>query len=193
MATGTIFRLIDRRTGGTRTSFTVPDSAIGVWNALPDDGWAWVPVGTRTIKVQRRGESAPRTFPFPGWFDSALGLSSSADGQSVVLTGWGPSPIVDSLRVGVLSLRDGSFTPWVTMAAEGGWGRFQPDHSIFVQILETQETVTFYRLRRPGRLERLGAIPRPVQRVSVSNDLKRAAIVTRDYHGDAWMYQVIRP
>jgi len=82
---------------------------------------------------------------------------------------------------------------WRTMPAEGGWGRILPDHSMLLQIRETQETVAFYRLRGPGQIDRLGAIPRAADRVSVSNDLKRAAIVTRDYHGDAWMYHVVRP
>jgi hypothetical protein len=48
-------------------------------------------------------------------------------------------------------------------------------------------------MRSPGQIDRLGAIPRPVHGLTVSNDLKRAVIVTRDYHGDAWMYHVVRP
>jgi hypothetical protein len=192
-STGIVFRLLDRRTGGSRTPFSVPDSAIAGWTPLPDDGWAWFPIGTRTIRIQRRGERTPRSFPLPRWFNGADVLTAGQDGATVVVTGWGPSPILDTLGVGVLSLRDGAFTPWVSMFAEGGWGRFLPDHSMLVQIRETVETVTLYRLRGPGQLERLGAIPRPVERLSVSNDLKRASIVTRDYHGDAWMYHVVRP
>jgi tRNA A-37 threonylcarbamoyl transferase component Bud32 len=192
-AAGTVFRLVDRRTGASRTPFSVPDSGVNAWTAVPDDGWAWFSLGARTIKIHRRGDSAPRMFPLPRWFENALVLAASADGATVVLTGWGPSPIVDSLGVGVLSLRDGTFTPWVSMFAEGGWGRFLPDRSMLLQIEETVETVTLYRLRGPGQVERLGAIPRPVERLTVSNDLKRAVIVTRDYHGDAWMYHVVRP
>jgi len=192
-AAGTDLTLIDRRSGARRTSFSVPDSGIGDWTSLPDDGWAWWPLGTKTIKVHRRGESAPRTFPLPGWYEVVLDLSAGADGATVAVAGWGPAPSVDTLRISVLSLVDGTFTPWVSMAAEGGWGLLLRDHSMLVQIRETQETVTLYRLRSPGQVERLGAIPRPVYGLTVSNDLKRAVIVTRDYHGDAWMYHVIRP
>jgi len=32
-----------------------------------------------------------------------------------------------------------------------------------------------------------------VDGVSVSGDLKRAAILERDYHGDAWMSRIVRP
>jgi hypothetical protein len=192
-ALGSRLTLIDRQTGGRRASFGVPDSSLGEWTTLPDDGWAWWPLGTETIKVIRRGESAPKTLPLPSWYTGAIDLSSCSDGENVALTGWGPAPGVDTLGVSVLSLRDGTSTQWISMAAEGGWAAFLPDHSMLLQIRETQETVILYRLRGPGQLQRLGAIPRPVERLTVSDDLKRAAIVTRDYHGDAWMYRVARP
>jgi tRNA A-37 threonylcarbamoyl transferase component Bud32 len=190
---GTAFGLVDRRTGRRRTSFSLPDSGLGGWTALANDGWAWWPLGTKTIRIHRRGESAPRGFPVPRWFEEPRMLTASVDGATLAVTGWGPSPSVDTLGVTVLSLRDGTFTPWVSRSADGGWGKILPDHSMLLQVRETQETVALYRLRGPGKIERLGAIPRPVVRLTVSDDLKRAAIVTRDYHGDAWMYRVVRP
>ncbi|HTY05656.1 MAG TPA: hypothetical protein VMC86_03985, partial [Gemmatimonadales bacterium] len=50
-----------------------------------------------------------------------------------------------------------------------------------------------YRLRGPGRVESLGAVPRELYGFSVSADLRHAAVATRDYHADAWLYRVIRP
>lgn len=38
---------------------------------------------------------------------------------------------------------------------------------------------------------RLGSVPRPVLRSSVSRDMSRAAIITRDRKGDAWMGRVV--
>ena len=190
---GTVFTLIDPLTGGRRSSVTVPDSGIGGWTAVADEGWAWSPIGTKKLKVQRQGEDAPRTFTVPDWYAWVHGLSAGSDGATLAVSGWGPAPSTDTLGVGMLSLRDGTFTPWASIVAEAGEGSILPDHSILVEVAETFETVTLYHLRGPGQIERLGTIPRPVQRLSVSNDLKRAAVVTRDYHGDAWMYRVVRP
>jgi hypothetical protein len=47
-------------------------------------------------------------------------------------------------------------------------------------------------VRSPLRLELLGTVPRPVAGISVSRDLKRATVLVRDYHGDAWMSKVAR-
>ncbi len=116
-----------------------------------------------------------------------------SDGATLAVSGWGPAPTRTRCGVSMLSLRDGTFTPWASIVAEAGEGSILPNHSILVEVAETFETVTLYHVRGPGQVERLGTIPRPVQRLSVSNDLKRAAIVTRDYHGDAWMYRVVRP
>jgi hypothetical protein len=53
--------------------------------------------------------------------------------------------------------------------------------------------MTLYRVRGPRRVDRLGTIPRPVTSFSASKDLRRAAVVTQEYHGDAWMSRVVRP
>jgi hypothetical protein len=44
--------------------------------------------------------------------------------------------------------------------------------------------------RRPLRM--LGAIPRPISGIAVSEDLSRALIETRAYLGDAWVAKVVR-
>jgi serine/threonine protein kinase len=190
---GTVFTLIDPLTGERRSSLTVPDSGIGGWTPVAEEGWAWSPIGTKKLKVQRQGADAPRTFTVPDWYDWLHRLSAGSDGATLAVLGWGPAPNTDTLGVSMLSLQDGTFTPWASIVAEAGDGSILPDHSILVEVAETFETVTLYHVRGPGQVERLGTIPRPVQRLSVSNDLKRAAIVTRDYHGDAWMYRVVRP
>jgi hypothetical protein len=57
---------------------------------------------------------------------------------------------------------------------------------------ETEETAELIHVTAPGTSRRLGVIPRPVSFVSVSDDLRRAVVATRDYFGDVWMTRVER-
>ncbi|HEV2181799.1 MAG TPA: hypothetical protein VGR59_15835, partial [Gemmatimonadaceae bacterium] len=63
---------------------------------------------------------------------------------------------------------------------------------IVFDVFETEQTAAIYRLHGPGRMERLGTIPRPVFDVSVANDLRRAVVTVRDYHADAWMTRILK-
>jgi serine/threonine protein kinase len=46
----------------------------------------------------------------------------------------------------------------------------------------------------PGRVERVGSIPRQIQSGGTfSADFKRIAVVTGERHGDVWMSTVVRP
>lgn len=92
-----------------------------------------------------------------------------------------------------MSLSDGRFTFWQAMAGENAVLRGLPDGSILLRLYVGQESVTLYRLRSPGRMERLGTFPRRLTSVVVSSDLRRAAVRTLDAHGDAWMSTVVRP
>lgn len=59
-------------------------------------------------------------------------------------------------------------------------------------VFETQQTATLYRLRGPGRIERLGTIPCPIFDVSVAADLGHAVVTVRDDHADAWMTRIVQ-
>ncbi|MEP7326093.1 MAG: protein kinase [Gemmatimonadota bacterium] len=189
---GVRLTLSDLRTGARRGPVVIPDSAITDFAPLPDGGWAWVPSDGQSISVQRHGDAAPRTFPIPDWYSSAFSLGLSPDGGEVAFIGYDVATY-DSLGLSVMSLGDGKVTPWVTYFGENvnfGW---LPDHSILLRLWESQETVTLYRVRGPGQVEKLGTIPRAVTSFGVSDDLHRATVVTREYHGDAWMSRVVRP
>jgi len=83
-------------------------------------------------------------------------------------------------------------TPWFTSfdaLRQVGWLK---DGTLLVLFGETPERYSIYHLLGPGRAEKLGAIPRRVSSISVSKDLKRVAVVVRNYHGDAWMSKVVR-
>jgi hypothetical protein len=50
-----------------------------------------------------------------------------------------------------------------------------------------------YKVTAPGRLTRLGSVPRPIAGLGVSKDLKRIAVLESSYHGDAYMSRIVRP
>jgi hypothetical protein len=187
--------LIDVRTAVRRAGLAISDSTLsggGSFTALPAGGWAWIPADGQTIRIQRPGETAPRTIAVPSWYSLIIGLRATPDNRGLAYVGWNAATF-DSARVSVVSLADGATTPWATAFAENAWISLLPDNSILFSALETQESLTLYRLRAPGRMERLGTVPRSIDFVNVSSDLRRAAVTVRDYHGDAWMSRVVRP
>ena len=190
-AGGVRLSLIDLRTGARQRQLTVADSTIRGADPLPD-GWVWIPGDGRSIRVQRRGDTAAKSFPIPDWYVSARGVVAAPDGKRVAFAGF-DAATYDSLGLGVMSLADGKVARWVTIFGESSDAQWLPDGSILLDIWETQETVTAFRVRGPGQSERLGTVPRPVTSFRVSRDLRRAAVVTREYHGDAWMSRVVRP
>jgi hypothetical protein len=67
------------------------------------------------------------------------------------------------------------------------------DGTFLLRLQDTPVTYSLYHLLGLGRAVKLGTIPRSASSVSVSEDLKRAAVVLRNYHGDAWISRVVRP
>lgn len=188
---GIRFTMTDLRSGKRGAPFTVPDTGISHFTELPDGGWAWIPSTGRSIRVQRPTEPAPRTFAIPEWFASAYMMVTAPDGRSVAFAGFNAAQ--DSIGLGVLSLSTGTFTLWQAVVGVGMDIRWLVDGSILLRLHEGQETITLLRLRGPGRKERIGTLPRGVVYLNVSNDLRRAAVVTRDTHGDAWISTVVKP
>ena len=189
---GTHFVLVDTRNGAQLADFAPGDTALRCC-ALPvsGGGWAWVPADGRSIRVQRPGDAQPRVYPVSDWFVDLNWPAVSPDGQRILYAGYNRAG--DSMRVAALSLASGATQTWLTrrgaLDVEPFWLK---DGSVLLMTSEAQESWSFYRLRTPGKVDTLGTIPRPVWGVEVSTDLKRAAITTRDYRGDAWMYRVER-
>jgi hypothetical protein len=191
-ADGTHFVLVDARNGAQLADFAPGDTALTCC-ALPvsGGGWAWVPADGRSIRVQRPGDVQPRVYPKPDWFVDLNSPVVSPDRERILYTG--SNRTEDSARVAVLSLVSGATQTWLTTRApldiEPFWLK---DGSVLLATSAAEESWSFYRLRAPGKVDSLGMIPRPAWAVEVSSDLKRAAITTRDYRGDAWMYRVER-
>jgi hypothetical protein len=181
--------LVDVRTGAERRGLDLPDSLVGDFDPLPD-GWVWIPATNDRLVVQQAGRT--REIPKPDWFGTLFQVGTDPGGHRLLFSGWNASTY-DSVGVAIVALDGGAPVMWATTFAEGGGGRFLADGSLLLTVRATQESMTLYRVRAPGRLERLGEVPRPVAGVTVSRDLRRATVLVRDYHGDAWMSRVVRP
>jgi len=183
--------LADARTGTRRSDMVLPDSAINDFAPL-GDGWAWLPRNGRKIAWQRPGESAPRQWLQPDWYANLTHVTATSGGSQLAIMGW-KAVTNDSIVISVVKLADSSMTPWAAMFGEDGGMHWLPDGSLMVWIWTTQESVSLYRVRGPGRVTSLGVVARPIYGFRASDDLRRAAVVVRNYHGDAWMSRVVRP
>jgi hypothetical protein len=179
----------DIRSGAELRVLDLPDSIITDFEPLAD-GWAWIPADGDRVIVQRAGRTV--NIAKPAWFGPIFNVSRDPAGPRILFSGWNAGTF-DTLGVAVVPLDGGTPVTWAAMFAEGGGGRFSSDGSILFNVRQTQESFALYRLRAPGRLERLGAVPRPIAGLTVSRDLRHATVLARDYHGDAWMSRVVRP
>jgi hypothetical protein len=178
---------IDVRTNAVRNETDLPDSALTWLQALPD-GWAWIPAAGDRIVVRRAGKT--REYPKPPWYAFLFALAVDPARNRIFVDG-NDRTTGDSLGLSVLSLADGSTTPWTTMFAELARVTSLADGSAFLQVARTQEALSFFKVTGPGQVQPLGDSPRPIRQVSVSSDMKQATVQERDYRADAWMSKVI--
>ncbi len=188
-ATGLHAGLLDIRSGTSAGGIDLPDSLATGLTPVPG-GWAWVPSTRDRIVIQREGKQVE--VQAPKWFETVFDLRADAAGQRLMMVGWNAGSN-DSLGVAVLSASGGEPVMWARSYAEAGSARFLADGSLLFSVRPTQESVALLQVRAPDDLKRLGVIPRPVASVSISSDLKRALILERTYHGDAWMSRIVRP
>jgi roadblock/LC7 domain-containing protein len=181
--------LVDVRTGAERNGLDLPDSTIGGAAPLPG-GWAWIPKDRDRIIVEQGGQR--HEIPKPAWFGTLSDVEASADGSRLLYTGWNTGTS-DSTRLDVVPTSGGAPTSWTTSFAEGAYAQWLEDGSILFVVWSGEETVGLSKVRGPGQVEALGTVPHVAGAVSVSSDLARATIGWRDYHGDAWLYRVVKP
>jgi hypothetical protein len=188
---GSRLALADVGTEVVRDALVVPDRWPSAYVHVPSGGWVWVRTSNPEISVQLPADASPRRIRLPPWYGLTFHADLSRDGRFVAFVG-GKARNADSIRVSVLSLADSAVTPWFT--AVGGMSEVSwlNDGTLLVVFQEAPETYSVYHLLGPGRAEKLGVIPRRVSSISVSKDLKRAAVVVRDHRGDAWMSRVVR-
>ncbi len=178
---------MDVRTGAQRNGIDLPDSVVVSAAALPD-GWVWIPVAADRMVVSEAGHT--REIPKPPWYAVLLRVVVDPSGRHVFYEGLNKST-GDSLGFGVLTLGDGTLQQWVSMFGERGSVTPLTDGAALLEIAETQEFLSLFKLSGPGQSRRLGVLQRPMAAVTVSSDLKRATALERDYRADAWMTKVV--
>lgn len=188
MGKGVHIALTDVRTGRPVRTVDIPDSLARGFAPLPD-GWAWIPATTDRIMVQRGDKTAE--IPKLPWFGEVVAVAADASGRMAYF-GWNAGTY-DSVGVAVIPGDGGTAVLWAASAAEGAEARFLGDGSILFAPQDTPESSTLYRVRGPGQIERIGSVPRQTVGVTLSNDLKRAAVLETSYHGDAYMSRIVRP
>jgi hypothetical protein len=127
----------------------------------------------------------------PKWYEGIFGLDVDPTGQRLLMIGWNAGSN-DSLGLATVPVDGGVPVMWARSYAEGGEAGFLADGSVLFEPSPTQESVALLQVRGPGDIRALGIVPRPVAGVRVSADLKRALVIERRYHGDAWMSRIVR-
>ena len=180
--------LMDARTGAVRNDLALTDSTISDAARVPN-GWAWIPSSRDRIIVEQAGKR--HEIPQPRWYGGLFSIVPDSASGRVFVTGFNRATS-DTLGVASVNLSDGSSTQWMSIFAEDGNIQVLADGSIFLAAHRTQESLALYHITSPDKAQLLGSPPRPLVGVSVSGDLKRAVAFDRDYHADAWMYNVVK-
>jgi hypothetical protein len=180
--------LVDVRTGVARNDLTLSDSTLVDAGRIAG-GWAWIPSSRDRIVVDQSGKR--REIKQPMWYGGFLSILSDSAAGRVFITGFNRAT-ADTLGVAAINLADGASTQWASMFAEDGTIQLLSGGDVFLAMHRTQESLDLFRLSGPGKSQLLGSPPRPLLGVSASADLKRAVAFDRDYHADAWMYNVVR-
>ena len=188
---GTRLSLVDVRSGARSAVLQLDESEVNDMTPLPGGGWAWIPDGSLSVKVQRSGDRAARVIPRPDWFIALFSITTVGDPGKIAIAGW-DARTNDTLGLAVIDLGSGAMTMWTTALGEDALLMRQRDGSVVFGIAKTLESMWLQRVRGPGRIEVLGTIPRPIWRITLSDDARRAAVVVRQRHGDVWMSRVTR-
>jgi hypothetical protein len=181
-------RLIDVRTGAARNELALTDSTL-VDAAPVAGGWAWIPPSRDRIVVEQGGKR--REIKQPAWYGGLFSIISDSAAGRVFITGFNRATS-DTLGIAAINVADGATTQWASIFAEDGAIQLLAGGDLFLAMHRTQESLDLYRVSGPGKSQLLGSPPRPLVGVSASADLKRAVAFDRDYHADAWMYNVVK-
>jgi hypothetical protein len=184
--------LLDVNTRTRRGAYVIPDSTLNEATSLAAGGWVWLPWGADGISVHRRGEALAHTLPFPPKHGGIESLTASRDGKTLLLVSrWAASR--DTIRVSLVSVSDGAVTLIKSLAGGNSFAVWLADGSIMLAVWYLPDSgLTLYRLRKSGETIWSATIPHPVWGISVSADMKFAALTVREYHGDASISRVIR-
>jgi hypothetical protein len=187
---GARLALADVRTGVVRAALVAPDRFPNPYAHLAVRRVGLGERGRPELSVQLSADTAPRRNPAPGlvWRDVHHGRLG--DGRFVVFGG------IERANRGftwssVLSLADGAVTHWLTIFGEDVDVSWLNDGTLLLLLGDTPETYSIYHLLGPAgaeaRRDSAKVSSCPFRKIS-----SVAAVVVRNYHGDAWMSKVVR-
>ncbi len=184
--TGLRLSLLDVRSNAVTRAQDLPDSVVADFDVLPD-GWTWIPITFDSVVVLRG--DARHAERMPDRAGSLLQIQTDTH-ASIWVTGWNKQTF-DTLLMYRVPMNG---QPWLLQAAifgEKGW-MSAPDVPL-ATVFTTQQSVSLFDLAAPLKPRKVGTVARPVDNFAPDRTGKRAAVMVRDYHGDAWMSQVVRP
>ena len=186
--TGLQLSLLDVRQNTLVRSLDIADSTIQDVDVLPD-GWVYVPSSLDRVVTVRGGER--REERMPGSLANVFEVRTDGAGR-IFAIGWSSS--LDSLIALQVPMNGSRWTVWAAfLGGEGGDVSPLSGGGLLVSVQPSQASAALYRVSAPGRPVMLGTVPRPVAGLFPSRDGRRATVLVRDYHGDAWMSRVVRP
>jgi hypothetical protein len=188
-ATGSHVAVTDVRTGAVLRSVDLPDSLYRDVVALPD-GWAYIPSTSDRVTIQRGGST--KEIKPPAWFGQVTGIAVSADGKHIAAGGWN-NGTYDTAGIAVMSVDGGTPVRWGGKFSESVGVTTLDGGAFLFHVWPTAETIALYQASAPGDMKLLGNVPVRATDVTVSQDLKRATLLQREYHGDSWMSRVVKP
>ena len=86
----------------------------------------------------------------------------------------------------------GSPTRLFTTVADHASHSWLADGSLLVNVWDTPESLSMYKVKGAGQVEKLGTVPHLARNFNVSADLKRAVLSWRETKSDAFMYKVVK-
>jgi hypothetical protein len=185
---GLKLKVVDVRNGASSNEMQLSDSVVRAAAPVPN-GWAWIPASSDRIIIEQSGKR--REIPKPAWFAILTSLSMSPDGTRMLYQGWGKSTN-DSIAFETVPFAGGSPTRLFTAIADHVNHFWLADGSLLVNVWDTPESLSMYKVKGVGQVEKLGTVPHLATNFNVSADLKRAVLGWRETKSDAFMYRVVK-
>jgi len=181
---------VNARTGAHVAAFPIADSSIFAYTPLFGGGWAWVSPSGQELRVQVAGEAAPHDLPVSNRGATLGVVSSSPDGSSLAVV-WSPSLASDSAFIDVMSVQGGRPARWA--AFSDAWPTsvsWLDDGSFLTGVERGRHVETLYRVRGPGRMDKVATLPRPMDWITISRNGRRGVGGTSAFRGDIWVAHV---
>jgi len=146
------------------------------------------------VRLLTGGALEPTTVPLlKDEIGSGVHVTEAPSHQAVA--SWAYSVDRETLFLDVTLLPRGPTTRWAAFSSplgrrSGLW--WLTDGSVIVWLQQAEQEAALYRVRGPGQVQQLGVIRRSLEDLSISQDGRHVAMVTRDFRGDIWLAHLKR-